>query len=471
MADDPQSRVIEHLSRGAVGRFETHVSIVFLTGERALKLKKAVKFPYLDYSTIEKRKFFCEREVELNRRTAPQLYLGAEPVTIDGKVEDWVVVMRQFDNDTLFDKLDITPAIARDLADRIAAFHDAAEITPGFGGEREMARIIEANARDQRGAGLDSKEIESLRIASHVALEKCAAVLDARRVCGCVRFCHGDLHLRNICMWDGKPTLFDGIEFDDRIASIDVLYDLAFLLMDLEHRGRRDIANRILNRYLARRDEIAGLACLPLFLACRAGIRAHTNKDKSYLDLAVALLGSPPPRLIAIGGLSGTGKSTLAAALAPQLGGAPGAVVLRSDVIRKRLCGAEPEARLGPEGYKPEVTRRVYETIRTSAAAALGAGQCVIADAVHARPDERDGIEAVGRAAGAPFLGLWLEAGPEALASRVSGRENDASDATVEVVREQLSYDTGPIAWRRLDASQDLAATLARAHKLLVGQG
>jgi predicted kinase len=210
---------------------------------------------------------------------------------------------------------------------------------------------------------------------------------------------------------------------------------------------------------------------MPLFLACRAGIRAHTNKDKSYLNLADRLLATSPPRLIAIGGLSGSGKSTLAEALAPGIGTAPGAVVLRSDVIRKRLLGRDPEARLGPDGYRPEVTERVYEAIRTQAAAALGAGASVIADAVHARGGERSAIEAVARRAGVPFDGLWLEARPEVLASRVRERENDASDATVEVVRAQLSYDTGPIAWRRVDASPDLADTVARARDLLARPG
>jgi len=468
---DPQARVIDHLSRGAEKRIETHVSLVFLKGNRAIKLKKAIKFPYLDYSTVEKRRHFCEREVELNRRTAPELYLGAEPVEIDGAVEDWVVVMRRFDDAALFDKLEITPIIARDIADRIAAFHDAAEVTPQYGGAAAMARIVDANKRDQENSGLDPAAIDALHAAGRAALDKVASLLDARRAEGRVRFGHGDLHLRNICLYDGKPTLFDGIEFDDAIACVDVLYDLAFLLMDLEHRGRRDVANRVLNRYLARRDEIAGLAAMPLFLACRAGIRAHTNKDPSYLDLAARLLESPAPRLIAVGGLSGSGKSTLAEAIAPGIGRAPGAVVLRSDVIRKRLLDKDPEARLGPEGYTPEMSHRVYDSVRKQAAVALAAGASVIADAVHARPEERAAIEAVAQRAGVTFVGLWLDAAPEVLASRVRERENDASDATVEVVREQLSYDTGAIAWRRLDASPDLAVTMDRARDALARPG
>ena len=474
MPHNSQNEVVAWLSRpesygiaGEVTKIETHISIVFLAGERAYKLKKAIKFPYLDYSTIEKRREFCEKEVTLNRRTAPELYIAAEPVRIGGEIKDWVVVMRRFDSDALFDKLEITPALARDLADRIAAFHDAAEITPEHGGAATIARVIDGNRRDQENAGLDRDAIAALHAACHAALARNAALLDRRRAAGRVRRCHGDLHLRNICLYDGKPTLFDGIEFDDAIACIDVLYDLAFLLMDLEHRGRRDLANLILNRYLAWHDEIEGVAALPLFMACRAGIRAHTNKDRSYLDLAIRLLQPGAPMLIAVGGLSGSGKSSVAAALAPFLGVAPGALVPRSDVIRKRLMGIEPEARLGSEAYTSEMTGRVYARLRECANIGIRAGYVVIVDAVHARPEEREAIEAVADQAGVPFLGLWLEAAPEALASRVRERENDASDATVEVVRVQLGYDLGPIAWRRLDASQDLAATVARARKLL----
>src|SRR5690606_29005512 len=249
----------------------------------------------------------------------------------------------------------------------------------------------------------------------------------------------GDLHLRNICLVEGKPTLFDALEFDEALASIDVLYDLAFLLMDLGYRGLDALAAVTFNRYLEATEDHGGLAALPLFLSARAAIRAHVTastaqsaaaaaRDKlaagarRYLDLALRFLDPPRPRLVAVGGLSGTGKSTLARKLAPLVGPFPGAVVLRSDVIRKELAGVDRLPRLGPEGCDPAMTRRVYETLRTRAAAILRAGHAAIADAVYARPEERAALEAAARAAGAPFTGLWLEAPVEALEQRISGR-------------------------------------------------
>jgi predicted kinase len=360
--------------------------------------------------------------------------------------------------------------MARDLADRIAAFHGEAQVTREFGGAETLRRVIDGNRRDQLAAGLDARKVDSLHRASRAALDEVAAILDARRAQDRVRRVHGDLHLRNICLWQGKPTLFDGIEFDDALVCIDVLYDLAFLLMDLEHRNRRDIANIVFNRYLNWRDETEGLAALPLMMSCRAGIRAHTNKDPSYLDLAVTLLQKKRPMLVAIGGLSGSGKTSLAMALAPALGVAPGAVVVRSDVVRKRLSGRAPEERLPPEAYADGVSHdAVYAAVRRMAGRALAAGYATIADSVHARPQERTAIATVAQDNSADFHGFWLDAAPEVLASRVRERENDASDATVEVVRAQLGYDLGQIAWLRLDAAQGLERIAAEARKVLSG--
>ena len=511
MADrTPQDEVVAFLSRaetygvtGPVERTETHISFVFLAGDCAYKLRKAIKFPYLDYSTLESRQRFTEAEVAINRRTAPDLYLGAAPVVRtssgalalgepdapppDGEPLDWVTVMRRFDSDALFDKMvaadRLGPGLARGLADEIARFHEAAVLDTGFGGAGAIGATIDANERDIAAAPdlLDPAKAKTLAERCRAALDRVRDLLDRRRAAGLVRHCHGDLHLRNICLVDGRPTLFDAIEFSDALARIDVLYDLAFLLMDLEHRGRRDLANLVLNRYLARRADYDGLAALPLFLALRAAIRAHVGaaaakqhgdaklarEAASYLDLAIGFLDPAPARLVAVGGLSGSGKSTIAAAVAPALGMAPGAVVLRSDVIRKRILGANPESRLGPEAYREDVTRRVYDTMRDEAGTALRAGYAVIADAVHARLDERVAIESVGRDGGVEFTGLWLDAPAETLASRIGRRENDASDATADVLRGQVGYGLGTISWRRVDVSGDLADSIARAHAAL----
>ncbi len=471
----------------AVERIDTHASIVFLAGDRAFKLKRAVRFSYLDYSTLPLREQFCRAELALNRRTAPELYEEACPIARQsdgrltlggpGAVVDWVVVMRRFDQDTLFDRLaerqQLSGKLMLDLAEQIAKFHASAEIDNESGGHQGMAATTASDARNLRAAvpdAFDGAAVESLIAATQAELARIAPLLEARRRAGKVRHCHGDLHLRNICLVAGRPTLFDCIEFNRVISNIDVLYDLAFLLMDLHTRGLDDFGNAVLNRYLDLLDESDGLAALPLFLSVRAVVRAHVSaaaarqqaspearshacdEARRYLAHAGGLLKPQPPRLIAIGGLSGTGKSTVAYGLAPELGGVPGARVLRSDVMRKRLCGVALTERLPSSTYSGEMGERVFRRIREEAATALDAGRAVIADAVYARPAERDAIAAVARDARVPFVGLWLEAPAEALAARIAARSGDASDATAAVLRQQLTYELGRIDWHRIDA-------------------
>jgi predicted kinase len=302
---------------------------------------------------------------------------------------------------------------------------------------------------------------------------------------GLVRACHGDLHLRNICLFDGAPTLFDAVEFNEDISCIDVLYDVAFLLMDLWHRGLAVHANVVLNEYLERTHDLDGLPLLPLFLSCRAGVRAKTSAAaarvqpvregaaalqdaaRRYLQLARELLTPPAACLIAIGGLSGSGKSTLARRIAPAIGAAPGAVIVRSDVIRKEILGVAPTTRLGSEGYTPEVSSRVYRLAAQRGAAALAAGHAVIADAVFARPGDRAAIAGVAADAGVPFVGIWLEGSVPLLAQRLRDRRADASDATPAVLAGQVSAALGPIDWTRLDGSADIESVVRLAHAVI----
>jgi len=487
-----------------VERIDTHGAMVFLAGERAYKIKRAVRYPYMDFSTLERRRVACEREVALNRRTAPVLYLAAEPVVRkadgtlaiggEGKAIEWLVIMRRFDQAGLCDRLaeagKLTAELMRDLADEVAAFHEAAEPVFGDGaqhggGAHGMRAVIEENAEEMGERPDLFPETPALAADTLRTLERNAQLLDARLRAGLVRRCHGDLHLRNICVIDGRPVVFDCIEFNDEIACIDVLYDLAFLLMDLDHRGLREHANTVLNRYLQRRADVTGLAALPLFLSTRATVRAKVSvsmaaiqKDaakaagleseaRAYAAAARAYLRPEPARLVAVGGLSGTGKTSLARALAPEIGASPGALHLRSDVLRKTLAGVDELSPLPKESYTPETSARVYAGLLEGARDGLAAGRAVILDAVYARPAERAAVETMAKDMGVPFTGLWLKAPPRVLVERVTQRSKDASDATAPVVREQLEYDLGDMTWARIDAAHDLATTAERARAIL----
>jgi aminoglycoside phosphotransferase family enzyme/predicted kinase len=507
---DAQQEVVAFLRRpasfglddGGVEVVETHCSIVFLAGDRAYKLKRAVKYPYLDFSTPALRQAACAAELALNRRTAPQLYLEVKAIgrrrdgTVgwdgEGAALDWVVVMRRFDQDRLLDHIaeagQLSAPLMLALADHIADFHGHAELCSQQGGGAAMAEVAETNIgilRACASAGFAAAQIDELQARISAGLARAGSRLDLRRAAGKVRRCHGDLHLRNICVVEERPVLFDCIEFSEPIASIDVLYDLAFLLMDLDHRGHRDLANLTLNRYLDLTAEEDGLAALPAFMALRAVIRAHVTATTAehgwgtgdravafaeahrYVDEAEAMLRPAPPRLIAIGGLSGSGKSSLALRLAPEIGVPPGARLLRSDVLRKRHFGVMPEEPLPPEAYSAGVTALVYRELCERAAMALDAGYSAVIDAVALREAERRAFAEVAAAVGVPFTGLWLHAPAEIMRERIDVRRGDASDATVDVLDRQLRHDPGALDWRRIDASGGPEATLETARLAL----
>lgn len=494
MITEDQSAVVEFLSSAiahggaAVERIDTHASTLFLAGERAWKLKRAVRYDYLDYSTAERRRAMCEAEVRINRRTAPALYRGVTAVTRQanaslaiggsGKPVDWLVEMSRFDQGALFDRLaeagELPLPLMRPLAEAIAHCHAEADSRTDHGGWDAMARIIDGNAAGfiAEGAGiLDPFKCADLTARARFVLDRRGILADRRRDHGLVRLCHGDLHLSNIVLIDGRATLFDAIEFNDEIACIDVLYDLAFLLMDLWRLGLVQHANVLWNAYLAATQDLDGLAMMPLFLSCRAAIVAKTAataanlhadagrraqlpaQARNYLALAKILLSPPSPRLIAVGGASGSGKSTVAMGIAPSIGAPPGAVVIRSDEIRKRLCGVKPFDRLGPEGYTQDVSEHVYATLMEQADTVVRGGYSAIVDAVFARAADRDAIHHVASAAGVPFAGVWLEAPESVLIARLEGRGPDVSDADRDVIRKQLAGGLDGRYWHRLDAS------------------
>lgn len=485
-----------HGIAGPVKRIDTHGAAVFLAGDHVYKVKRAVRFPFMDFSTLEKRRRACEAEIAVNRANAPALYRGTVPIVRAGRglrlggkgeVVEWAVHLKRFDEDETLDRLAerraFPEAIIPALVEAVLAAHarapgrDGAAATAALGAnlEETLAEILAAPAL------FPPDEATPLAAAMRAAFAALRPLLLARGAAGAVRRCHGDLHLRNIALIDGRPVLFDAIEFDEAIATTDVLYDLAFLVMDLWQRGLHAAANRVLNRYLwgvaDEAAEIAGLAALPLFLALRALVRAKVAiaggqggaaaEARAYFAAARAFMAEAPQRLVAVGGLSGSGKTTIAAALAPAIGTPPGAVHLRSDIERKRRFGARETDRLPEAAYAEDATAAVYAELRRLAAAALAAGRSVVVDAVHQRPEERDAVAEIAVAAGVRFTGLWLDAPTDALKARVAARRGDASDATAAVVAAQAARPIGRLAWHRVDARAGAAETLRGARDAL----
>ncbi|MFI5013348.1 MAG: AAA family ATPase [Hyphomicrobiales bacterium] len=496
LSDPLTYRIVE-----TVKRIDTHGAVVFLAGRDAYKVKRAVRFPFMDFSTLGKRKLACDRELAVNRDNAPDIYLGVVPITRskdglsfggEGEIVEWAVHMRRFDENSTLDRLAtrdrLSPSLISDLAHAVVRSHERAP-RQDFDAAGALDRYILENA-DSFAESPDlfsSDRVRALTLSSRTLLSDNKPLLVARRKAGHVRRCHGDLHLRNIVLIGGKPVLFDALEFDEGMATGDVLYDLAFLVMDLWERDFRQAANAILNHYLWESGDeahLVGLAALPLFLSVRAAIRAKVTaaslphlaeqkrteaarEAKRYFRLAEDFLVPAPARLVAVGGLSGTGKTTIAAELAPHLGRIPGAVHLRTDIERKQMFRAAETQHLPQSGYSPSATAEVYARLQRKAKLALASGFGVIADGVHAEPGERAGIEGAAREVAAPFNGLWLEAPLALRIERVEGRRGDASDANADYVRKQATVGVGPLAWRRIEASGTPARIVADALAVL----
>jgi aminoglycoside phosphotransferase family enzyme/predicted kinase len=446
----------------------------------------------MDLSSPAKREAAIRAELVLNRRTAPELYLAVVPVTREaggglalggsGEPVEWLLEMQRFPAEMQLDRVatrgGLTSQLLEALARTIADFHDRAEHRPDHGGSDAMREVVQGNADGLAGlvpSVFEAEPTAALAGATVAEFNRSADLLDQRRSAGAVRRCHGDLHLANIVLLRGRPVPFDCLEFSEDLASIDVLYDLAFLVMDLLERGLRPEAWRLLQAYNDRREEDEGLGLLPLFLSIRAAVRAKVvaytaispshardrdrliGQARAYLELARAALEPVPPVLVAIGGRSGTGKSTIAAAVAPLLGAMPGAVLLRSDIIRKRLMGHEPAERLPAGAYSPDVTRQVYRRMVERADVLLRAGRSVVCDAVYGEEVERWAIAGAAAGLEVPFRAFWLEAPEPVLEVRVTTRAGDASDADAAVVRAQRGLaGCETVGWRRICADRPL---------------
>ena len=474
----------------AAPRIDTHISHVFLTADRVCKLKRAVQLPFLDFSTVELRHRACLAELDANRALAPGMYLGAEPIIAigegnyriggPGEPVDWVVVMKRFAQEDQFDELAGAGRLTPDLIDRtaevIAASHAAAVPVPTLGHVADYRGIIrELHATEAHGAHkLELAPGDPLMFDRlDMELAHIDPLIEARRRAGKVHRAHSDLHLRNICLFEGRPTPFDAMEFDAHMATKDRLYDLAFLLMDLVHIGHQADANRLMNHYWDMSGEAeAAFRVLPFFMALRAAVRFAVGVEEgklsdamAYRALALDLLSGAAPKLVCLGGLSGVGKSTVARALAPHLPGPAGARLLRSDVLRKRALGQDPETHLTePGAYSQAARASVYDILFAHGQAAISAGIGTVLDATFQDPAMR--AAACSQAAG-QAVGIWLDAPLDVRLARIAGRAGDASDADAAVAKAQAEPTTLEACWRRVDASGSPEEAVARVLAVL----
>ncbi len=468
---------------------ETHISWVFLTGPFAYKVKKPVKLEFLDFSTPDIRRHFCEEEVRLNRRFAPGLYLetvpiggtvsaprvgeGADESPVSGEapaLREWAVKLVQFDEtcrlDALFDAgrltVDDCVRLGEEIA-RVEATLAVADPSNGYGSPERLRAVFAMNLDEIARTRPDAAD-RARRVGAWLfeRLDRDRAAFVGRIAGDKIRECHGDLHLANLVLLDGRPVAFDSIEFNPTLRWIDVASDVAFLSMDLESRGRADLAAHVTSAWMETADDHAAAAVLPVHRVARAVVRAAVaairgaqadcppaEKTRAraecdrYLALAERLSAPQTPVMLVVTGVSGCGKSTLAGRAVGRLA----AVRLRSDVERKRLAGMAPADR--PDGaggtaalYSAEATRRVYERLAALARDLLAAGASVVVDATGNTREQRRLLAAAALDTAAPLAWVDIDLPEELLLERVERRRaegRDPSDATVDVVRRQLA--------------------------------
>ncbi|MCP5205636.1 MAG: AAA family ATPase [Hahellaceae bacterium] len=456
---------------------ETHISWVILTGKYAYKIKKPMNFGFLDFTTLEKRKFFCEQEVRLNQRLAPEVYLGVIPITgslaapqPDGSGEpiEYAVKMLQFDQSGLFDKLlekeGITLAHITTLADTIASFHKGIVSVAADSVLGSAASVFEPmqqnfdQVRPMLETDADRQQLDNLEAWTQATFQRLTPLLEKRKADGKVKECHGDIHLGNITLVNDKVTLFDCIEFNEEFRCIDTISDLAFLVMDLEDRGLNAYANRLLNRYMEQSGDFESLSLLnfykayravvrakiALFMRCGDGLDESTKADlyqryQSYANLAESY-SYLPHRFLLIGhGVSGSGKTTVGNALVDDLG----VIQIRSDVERKRIfdLGLLESSKSEMDGgiYTADASEKTYARLEHLAQDILKAGYAVFIDATNLKKQQRDLFSDVAESEGVASILVSCVADLETVRGWIKARSNDASEATIAVMEKQLA--------------------------------
>lgn len=451
---------------------ETHISWVLLGGDLAYKIKKPVNFGFLDFSTLEKRHFYCDEELRLNRRLAAALYLEVVPITGsadapqlggDGPIIDYAVKMHRFASpqqlDVMLAEGRLEPGHIDAVALRIAAFHrntpaapaDSPLGTPDAVHQPAIQNFSQIHPR--LSATSDLELLENLAAWSEAEFQRLDETFAQRQRDGFIRECHGDLHLANLTLFEGEIIPFDCIEFNENLRWVDVISEIAFLAMDLHDRRRPDLAWRLLNGYLEQSGDYAGLAVLRYYLVYRAVVRAKVaalrgpdglGSCRDYLALARSFVAPPTPCLILTHGLSGSGKTILAGQIVEALG----AIRIRSDVERKRLYGIKAQARsnspLDGGLYTADAHLRTYQRLAELAETILTEGYPVIVDATFLKREERERFAVLAEQRGLACLIVDIQASAELLRERIKKREqtgNDASEASVAVLEKQRGYD------------------------------
>lgn len=454
-----------------IGVIQTHISWVFLTGNYAYKLKKAVNFGFLDFSTMEKRRYFLEEELRLNKAAASDIYLEVLPITKDGDnyslkgsgdVVEYVLKMHQFPQESLFvnmfDQGLLTRGHLQELGKVVARFHSQCETNDyisSFGTIEQIKKAIDDNYKQTAkyiGTLQSQKQYESTKEFSDRFLQDNTNIFITRIKQQKIRECHGDLHIKNICWWHNKIYLFDRIEFNEPFRYVDVIYDVAFTVMDLDAKGRKDLGNIFLNTYLEETGDWEGAQVLPLYLSRQAYVRAKvtsfllddpniSGKEKQqaaitasgYYKLAYEYTQNRQGKLILMSGLSGSGKSTLAQQLAQELNG----IQIRSDAVRKHLAGIALQERGHENIYSQEMTAKTYQRLLEFGKMLVNQGFTVILDAKYDRVCWREQAIAFAKSDKVPLEIVYCSAPLEVLCDRLNQRNQDISDATPDLLAAQ----------------------------------
>ncbi|MGK7874297.1 MAG: AAA family ATPase [Xenococcaceae cyanobacterium] len=470
-----------HPVKEPIKLIQTHASFVLLTGDYAYKLKKPVNFGFLDFSTLSKRQYFLREELRMNKPIAPDIYVEVLPITQAGEIVtptarnatgfilggmgnpvEYVLKMRQFPQDNLFVNMfeqgKLTEVHMEELGRVVAHFHAQTQTNDyirSFGEINKIRESIDENYRQTEkyiGVVQNQQQYEQTKHFTDTYFEAKKELFESRRENDKIRECHGDLHLRNICLWHNKIQLFDRIEFNEPFRFVDVMYDVAFTLMDLDARRRKDFGNAFLNTYIEQTGDWEGLQVLPLYLSRQAYVRAKVTSfllddpaisDRAkqeaaktaanYYRLAWEYTKGKEGRLILMSGLSGSGKTTVAQQLARRIGG----IHIRSDAVRKHLAGIALAQRGSNEVYTPQMSEKTYNRLLELGMILTAQGFPVILDAKYDRQVWRERVIALAQSHQLLLQIIHCTAPMKILSDRLSGRTKDISDATPDLLTQQ----------------------------------